>query len=174
MPLDGGVPITQTLTNSPYLTVDDASTYFSTRLRSDPWDDASPTDQGKALATATRAIDRLNYIGIKVDPAQENEFPRMAPNVGANYTGTTDVTIPVPQDILFACCEEALSLLDGMDPEFEMAQLHSNSSAYAGVRDTYDRSFANENVKAGIMSPIAWNFLRPWLDDSQSITLSRV
>lgn len=159
--MDGGIPVTQTTLSSPYLTVDAAQSYFDVRLHSDAWDDASLSDKTKALATATRAIDRLNFIRYKAVDSQLNEFPRV-----------DDTT--VPQDILNACCEEAITLLDGADPEFEMAALHSTQSGYSSVRDTYDRNLAVEHVRAGIMSPIAWNYLKPWLFDSQSISFVRV
>lgn len=154
-----GTPVTVTIVTSPYISVDDAQSYFDTRLRSDAWDDASVSDRTKALATATRSIDRLNFIRYKADDNQPNEFPRV------------DQT-SIPQDILLACCEEALALLDDTDPEFEMSSLGNTTTAYAQIKDS--NSLVAENIRAGIMSFVAWNFLKPWLADSNAIQLVRV
>lgn len=83
-----------------YGTLVDAMEYFSNRLHSESWDQASAVDKRKALVGATAIIDTLNYKGYKApvhtvvkaaedvnktpDPAdireaeasQDREFPR--------------------------------------------------------------------------------------------------
>lgn len=145
-----------------YIEVSDADDYFfNGRLNSEAWIHATPENKNSALVTATRAIDRLNFVGNKADDTQETEFPR-------------NVTDGIPQDILIATCEEAIARLDGADPEFEMGTLNSVDNAYAGVRNTYDRSAPVEHIQAGIMSPIAWSHLISWLADPLELTLCRV
>lgn len=140
--------------------------YFATRLRSGPWDDASEADQIKALYEATRAIDRLAFKGFKTDADQVLSFPR-------SYVEGTLVT-EVPTEVLWATYELALCLLDEIDPEAEARNLGVTSESYGSVRTTYDRSFAEESIAAGIPSIQAWLFLQPYLQDSRGITLSRV
>lgn len=135
--------------------------YFATRVGSAAWDDSETADKEKALAHATRIIDNLNFLGIKLDDTQENAFPRH---------GQTDV----PTDIINACCEIALSLLDGVDIELELENLSATSSGYANVKTTFNRDTLPEHILAGVPSSTAWRYLKPWLQDNRSVTLVRV
>ena len=155
--------------NNSYITVHDASLYFQTRLGTDAWDTATPDNQAKALAQATRAIDRLNFIGIKADPNQAFQWPRI---VRTRRIGTVG-TACIPADIQTAVAELALNLLDGVDPDLEDELLGSQSDAYATVRVTSDSKVARDHIKAGIISMTAWRLLLPWLQDPRSITLLR-
>lgn len=161
MTIDYGVPISTQFSTSSYCTPELAGMYFASRLNSDPWDDATDDDKLKALITATRKIDTLNFEGVKTVADHEMEFPR-------------DGSTIVPEGIIIACCEIALVLLDGVDPEQEMAALNTSSQSFASVRETYSRTFAAEHLRAGIPSAIAWNHLLPFLHDECQLTLSRV
>jgi len=146
---------------SAYCTKTEADTYFSGRLNTDAWDDASDADKDKVLIQATRIIDQLNFKGEKTDAAQELQFPR------------NDDT-EVPDDIKCACSEIALALLDGVDPEIEADNLFMISQGYANVRSTYDRQAQAEHSVAGVPSVTAWRYLLPYLRDSRAVDLSRV
>lgn len=143
-----------------YITEIDAQTYFDGRLNTDPWDSATSGDRDKALAMATSLIDRLNFLGEKTDENQALQFPR-------------DADTDIPDDIKFACCECALALLDGVDPEMEYENLSMVSQGYSNVRSTYDRSRPAEHILAGIPSVIAWRYLKPYIRDAQSVDLER-
>ena len=145
---------------SAYVTESEADTYFSERLNTEAWDDATSIDRIKALKMATRAIDRLNYVGIRNDENQELQFPR--------YDDSS-----VPQDVLDACCEEALSLLDGVDPSLEFDNLNMVSQGYSNVKSTFDRRVKPEHIIAGITSIFAWRLLRPFLRDYFNVELRR-
>jgi len=121
--------------------------YFEERLHTSPWDDATPADKIKALATATRMVDLLDFI---------------------------DLPDPVPDDIKIACCEIALALLDGVDPEVEEETARVTSQRYVGISTTYDRSGVGDHVMAGIPSATAWKHLMPYLREDKTIKLSRV
>ncbi len=149
------------ITDKSYATVAEGETYFTERLNSDAWDDATEANKAKSLITATRLIDRLNFKGAKTDSEQTLQFPR-------------DDDSSVPNDIKYACLEVALALLDGVDPEIEFENLSMVSQNYANVRSTYDRSIPNEHIVAGIPSVSAWRYLKPYLRDASSIDLSRV
>lgn len=135
--------------------------YFTTRMGSEAWDNAEDTDKTKALGHATKIIDNLNYLGQKLETDQENQFPRY---------GQTDV----PSDIVNACCEIALALLDGVNPELEFENLMQTHSGYANVKSTYNRDQLPEHILAGVPSVTAWRYLKPWLADSRSIIMNRV
>lgn len=146
---------------TPYIDVADATIYFGDRLNSQAWFEAEPSNQLTALKTATRYIDRLNFIGEKTDEAQENQFPRGGDTV-------------VPTDIQQACCEIAIALLDDIDIEREKENLDMVSQGYGNVRSTYDRSTKAVNILAGIPSIVAWNLLLPYLPDSRIVSVTRV
>jgi hypothetical protein len=144
-----------------YISANDADAYMATRLNTEVWDAASDDKRNAALIQATRAIDRLNFLGIKTVESQAMQFPR-------------DGSVVTPDDILIACCECALSYLDGIDMELEINDLNLQSSVYSGVRDTYDRTINTEHLRAGIPSAVAWTHLQGYLVDPNQINLSRV
>lgn len=117
-------------------------------------------DKYKALYMATRIIDRLNYIGSKTETDQEHEFPR---------NGETTV----PQDILDACCEIAISLLDGYNDDIEYENQFVQQQKYSNVQTTYNRPAASEHIIAGVPSIVAWRLLKPYLRDPNAVSLSR-
>jgi len=144
-----------------YITIEDADIYFGERLYTSPWDNAETDDKTKALKMATRIIDRLNFLDDKYDEDQERQFPR-----------NTDTTVPT--DIQYACAEIALTLLDGVDPELEFQNLSVKMHKHADVQTTYDRTFAPEHLIAGVPSPTAWRYLKPYLRETGSINIHRV
>lgn len=145
---------------SSYATESEAQTYFDSRLHTEPWDDASTTDRSKALAQATKIIDRLNFSGEKTESTQELQFPR---------GGDTEV----PQDIKDASAEIALALLDGVNPDLEYENVFMTSQGYGGIRSSYDRRVKPPHVLAGVPSFIAWTYLKPYLIDGLNIELHR-
>jgi hypothetical protein len=136
--------------------------YFSNRLYSDPWDNATIEDKRRALIAATRIIDTLNYKDEIAVEGQYHEFPR----------GTdTDVPAAIEQ----ACYEMAMCLLDGRDPDLELESLGISSQGIESVRTTYSRSrIPIEHLINGVPSSQAWRLIRPFLRDENSIKLIRV
>lgn len=146
---------------SNYADISTAETYFAGRLETEPWDSASDTDKEKALTQATNAIDRLNYKGEKTDSDQDNQFPR-------------DNDSEVPDYIINACCELALTFLDGVDQEHEFNNMRVTSQSIDNVKTTYDRFSQPENILAGIPSIEAWRYLLPYLRDTKSVRRRRI
>ena len=146
----------------PYATIVEAQQYFDERLNTGPWDFATPTDQMKALQTATRAINRLRFLGNQIDPNQPNAFPRDA------WLDT-----PIPLAVQQATCELALQLLDSADPNIEIANIATTGDNYSMVRANYIRDFALPHIMAGIPSSEAWQLLLPFLADPLSIQVWR-
>lgn len=143
-----------------YTDVSGGDAYFSTRVGSDAWDEAETADKEKALGHATRIIDNLNFLGTKAVETQDNAFPRY---------GQTDV----PTDIVNACCEIALALLDGINPELELENLMQTASGYANVKSTFNRDQLPEHILAGVPSSTAWLYIKPWLKDNRSVNMIR-
>lgn len=147
-------------TDSYVTTLAEGDTWFAGRFDSGAWDDASDANKSKALVSATRTIDTLNFLGEMTDDDQAHQFPRYEDE-------------EYPDDIISACCEIALALLDGVDMEVEIENLKMVSQGYGSVRSTYDSTLGSEHIVAGVPSATAWRYLRPYLRDPQAITLSR-
>jgi len=178
------------LTGLSYATLDEADIYFAFRLNSAAWDDASNDDKCKAIVTATRAIDRLNFAGLRT-----SDYTRFSnANISAGYVFGPEVLDPsadtpspgqalefprngattIPEDIKNACCEIALALLDGVDPEQEMRGLGSTSQRFAAASVTFDPESARMAIRHGIPSHLAWTWLLPYLADPLEINTKRV
>jgi hypothetical protein len=157
-----------------YGTLNEANTYFASRLFTFAWDDASVADRNKALQHATDLIDQFAYVGQKyavdvlygtdeapltpteeeiraAELSQELEFPR----------GDSAV---IPTEIEHANYLIAKALLDGRNPEMDLEALATKATTYGDVRTQYNRN-GNilDHVQHLIPSPQAWNLLRPFL-----------
>lgn len=129
-----------------YATVEEATTYFASRLHAEAWTSASAADKGKALSMATQAIDRQPLKGSKSDSAQTLGFPR--------YPDTE-----VPQAVKDATCEEALALLERGDSQRRKLQAEGvTSMSIGGLSETYAAGSGR-----GLLSQEARELLRPWL-----------
>jgi len=144
-----------------YGTVEKADNYFGMMLEGQRWSYTDRLRKVQALVSATRRIDRLNFIGVQANPAQPLQFPR-----------GTDTLVPV--EIEQATYELALVLLKGVDPDTEHDNLSATVQAYGGLRTEYDRGFVPPYIKAGIPSQTAWHLLLPFLDPRTGIELRRV
>ena len=143
-----------------YVTLDECQIYFTTqRVNSSNWHYWPESERQVAINHATALIGNLNFVGEKGDG--ELEFPRK---------GETTV----PQAIKNACMEIAYSLLDGRDIELD-AQSISDAATVVGPGKrqvdtrTYDAAKAHS-----IPSQMAWRYLLPYLNQSNTVTLSRV
>lgn len=143
-----------------YGNVVDANDYFQFRLFVDAWTQAEMKDRKAALAQATRIIDSLNYVGTKLDSDQFNMFPR---------TGMDEI----PTDVIHACYEIALKLLEGFDPDVEVDNTAKVGQGYAAVKSTYTRDYVLEHISAGVPSQSAWKSLRKYLLDPNRIIVRR-
>ena len=118
--------------------------YFEFRLHASAWEDAENDDKCRALVTATRLIDRLNFAGLRTAdyirlqpinwliPQPRTLDPSSLP--GQNFEFPRNGSVTIPQDIMDAACEIALALLDGVDPELEMQGLGTVSQRFAAAR----------------------------------------
>lgn len=146
---------------TPIVTINEANEYFAGRLHVDTWLQANVLDKNKALITATRYLNKFDYFGTKTLETQEHEFPR---------SGSTEI----PNEIKMACYEIAISLLDGSEIDRDVDNLSITGQGFSGARATYDRAFALEHIRAGVPNPLAWDYIKPFLRDSNAVKLRRV
>ena len=136
-----------------YVNLTEANEYFSDRLHADAWAEASDADKEKALATATKAIDRMPLIGRKAVSEQTLAFPRHP-----------DTEVPVA--VKDACCEEALAILkSGNSQRRKLQQEGVQSFTLGNMSETYVAG-----ASRGLLSQEARELLRPWLLGAVMIT----
>jgi hypothetical protein len=143
-----------------YGSVKDADNYFFASVNYRSWDSFENEDKWRAIAHATRIIDRLNFIDAKANADQPLQFPR---------TGATTVPVQIEQ----ACYEVALRLLEGIDPDMEAQNASLRSQGFAIAKSEHDRSFLHPWIKAGIPCQSAWVLLVPYLRDPNVLLLRR-
>lgn len=129
-----------------YVNLTEANEYFSNRLHADAWAEASDADKDKALAMATKAIDRQPLSGRKTVSSQPLAFPR--------YPDTE-----VPEAVKEACCEIALALLERGNSERRKLQQEGVQSFTLG---NMSEAYA-PGAGRGLLSQEAKELLRPWL-----------
>ena len=179
-----------------YIDVNTADVYFNNRLHSEIWIDTDDQTKLIALRDSTRRIDRLNFAGQKTNESQLLQFPRksvpVVTQVGFGFTSVlpdsdnleeiepdneTEVSLhidtEIPADIQIACCEIAIALLDGRDPDLDIENLAVDSQSQSGIRTGYSRKYALEHVRSGIPSALAWSYLRPYLRDFRNMVIRR-
>ena len=129
-----------------YINLTEANEYFSNRLHADAWAEASDADKEKALAMATKAIDRQPLKGRKTETGQALAFPR--------YPDTE-----IPEVVKEACCEEALAMLErGNSQRRKLQQEGVQSLSLGNMSETYITGAGK-----GLLSQEAKELLRPWL-----------
>lgn len=129
-----------------YATIEEATTFFASRLHAEAWADLKDAEKQKALDMATRVIDRQLLKGRKMEADQELAFPR--------YPDTE-----VPQAVKDACCEEALALLErGNNQRRKLQQEGVQSFTLGSMSETYV-----PGAGRGLLSQEAKELLRPWL-----------
>lgn len=143
-----------------YGSIEKADNYFSQMLEGQRWMSTDRLRKSQALISATRRIDRLNFMGCKHDVLQPLQFPR-----------GTDTLVPV--DIEQACFELAQELLKGVDPNTERDNQLATVQAFGQLRSEFDRSSVLPYISAGIPSATAWNLLLPYLWEQRGIELRR-
>lgn len=158
---------------STYVTVEEATTYFATRLYSSTWTSASAGDKTAALTMATNAIDRMRFRGIKKTNTQPNAFPRcywsqsrdkelidLVINVPAFFGEGWFCDVTTPQRVKDACCEEALALLaDGNSKRRKLQQSGVKSFSISKLSETYiDNAHSN-----GLLSVDAKTLLQDYI-----------
>lgn len=153
-------PVSNKKTVPFYGSVQNADNYFYLHEKYADWACHSREDKLRFLTSASRRIDRLNFICQKADENQLLQFPR---------TGDTRVPVVIEQ----ATYELAMKLGTGIDPDTEAENLSRTISLYGSMRSVYDRSFVPEYTRCGIPSQTAWNLLYPYLRSNLHLEILR-
>jgi len=110
------------------------------------------------------------------DSSYFNSLTSDATNLTGGASTATILTVEdnVPDDIFWAVCEEAKSLLSGRDAEQEFRNLELNSDGVGSNRVTMDRSGMPPRHTAHLVtSPLAWKYLQRYLAPNNSFTIKR-
>jgi hypothetical protein len=144
--------------------VSDGDTYLQGRLFAEAWFAATPDKKEAALSHATKIIDALSFRGLKVTTDQVLSWPRIL------EPGMAPIT---PQAIYDACCEIALALVAGINPESEARNVNKTSQGYGALRTTKNTAQVDVHFNNGVPSISAWNLMRPYLTDSHQACIFR-
>lgn len=136
-----------------WATVLEGETYFQSRMHTAAWDIATVSERNVALQEATTRLNFLNFKTVIRDMLDADD---------------------IPLEIMNATIELALSLLDGVRPEFEHRNLSVEAENITGARTTYNRASYAPYLAAGIPSLMAWAWLQPFLARYRSVRLNRV
>ncbi len=101
----------QSATANSYVTLAEADAYFETVPSSTQWDNKQDDNKKRALISATRWIDTLNFYGDRCDSSQALSWPRN------NYhVDRVELTCSaIPADIKYAAFELARALANDTD-----------------------------------------------------------
>ena len=175
-----------------YGTLNDANTYFASRLHSESWSNASTADKNAGLEEATRIIDSLNYKGVKhvvwlimyeystsgekyvkkTNQPTRDEIIAASATQDLEFPRGQDAVVPTP--IEWACYELALALLEGFDSEDAIENYNVVRRSYSSVSTTYAEQRNQEYLVYGIPTLRVWMWLKPYLLDDSEVRISRV
>jgi hypothetical protein len=162
-----------------YVDIEYANGYFAGRLYADEWGNADTATKEKALLTACRRIERLQFKGIKADPENQIlQFPRALPSVGMplyprerqfnfDYALAYIVQEKVPEEVKQAQCEEALALLKyGNNTRARLQEQGVIRVDFGSVSEEYDRNRSRTGI---LFSREAYELLKPYLAGAVAI-----
>jgi len=98
-------------TANSYVTLAEANTYFETVPSSTHWDNKTDDKKNRALISATRWIDTLNFYGDRCDQSQALSWPRNNYHVDRVELACSTI----PNDIKYATYELANALANDTD-----------------------------------------------------------
>lgn len=181
------MPEDHAITDSYILTNEIGQAYFANDPRASAIAFLALTNdqQGWFFKAATKAIDRINWQGLKLLNTQARQFPRkfyFSPdeifpwgwvNVLVDPYGYGYVSADMPQYVLDACCEEALTLYDeATDMDLNLRRKLQNSGVsgvgFRGRNESYVAGGRNMN-KTGLRSYEADKLLIDYLDEAPFI-----
>lgn len=153
--------VLDTETNS-YVELDDAATFFTSRVDAALWDAYSDEQQTAALVQAYGAINRLRYNGSKTGAnTQRAAFPRVGLVDLDGYPLASDA---VPQDVKDAQCLEALARLQSANAQSsQRAQLQAQGVTEFQLGDLHEIYDLTKTAGKTVLSPEAFALLKPYL-----------
>lgn len=137
-----------------------ANEYLEAESWATDWRDEADDDvKGRALVTATRTLDKLQWPGTKTDDDQILQWPRTG-------TGASTDLVPdeytIPQRIIDAACVLAALILSGVDitgkPSTQSGAVKSQSAGSVSI--TYFRDVDDSGTRLPLA---AWELVSPIL-----------
>ena len=132
-----------------YVTLAEANTYFETVPNAATWDDKTTDQKNRALISATRWIDSLNFYGDRCDADQALKWPRNNYDVDGVELDCSSI----PKDIKYAAFELARALAndtsavientgtDGLYDEVQLGELRVKYSKTSQATGTVNNIF---------------------------------
>ena len=168
-------------TNS-YVSVVTATAYFADRLDAGSWETAPERQQSAALVTASRAIDAMPLQGRLILSTQAMAFPRymwtanlaeiddawVVNSDAEDYPVPGWVDVGIPQAVMDASCEEALSLLSITDADAARQRLLAQglvSQTAGDASETYNPLMIFQKALSGkgLSSSVATQLMKPFI-----------
>lgn len=142
-------------TANSYVTVAEATAYFTNRLHADAWNASTNQSEAEALITASKQLDwYVNWNGAKATGEQAMQWPRtgVLDDVGDEYANTV-----IPENVKVAVFELALSSLES--DRMEDSSLAGIAEVKVGsLQVVADDGAFNSSKKA--IPPKIWKILR--------------
>jgi hypothetical protein len=148
-----------------YISTDDATTWLTAHVTHiDDWTN-NESKQAAALEEASDAIDSLPLKGQRYSDIQEREFPRIPDMAARVYSYDSEAYVQgppidysvVPQEVLDACCLEALAILQWGNSWRRKNQVQGVTQiSLGGVQESYSSS-------CKLLSKKATEKLRFWI-----------
>lgn len=144
---------------------------------------AAPATMAWYLKRATKIIDNLPLKGSTyyefvssspiVGQQQDRQFPRYIDGMCYGYDINSNLP-EVPQEVLDACCEEALAiylhLQDPMSQEVEKMQRRGATAASIGGEGSESWQQGARRIRRGLKSEEAWSLLSGYLAGATETT----
>jgi hypothetical protein len=140
-----------------YVTLEEADAYFAGLLFVEPWREAEAEAQTAALTQANRAVNQALPSGDPEEEGQDDKWPLLG--------------MPLPAEVGFAVCEEALALLRlQADPDaYNRSLLRRQgvkSLTYGHSSESYADHYGDKGPFASLCSEEAKAFLRGVINGS--------
>ena len=151
-----------------YVSVENATTYFATRLYTAEWTAASAGDKSNALYMAERLIESVPWRGQPYDfdeSEQPIKWPRVIDGVSVDYDEEENEAV-VPTEIKEAIYEEALAILKLGNSSRDQLRSDGVKSFNVGgmISETFTSSKDQSEVEElGFKSLEAYRMVKRWV-----------
>lgn len=145
-----------------YADLDTADIYAGAAIHATNWAAALDDAKGQALASATRLLDRQDWQGERFSSSQPGDWPRTGVyDAEGNLIAPADVD-DYPQEIIDACIELAISMIDGTDPQGSATTEDLTKRLKAGSVEI--ENFRGKASSATRFPQIVHELVSRWLD----------
>ena len=141
-----------------YLSDTEADALMVSRPTNASWTAATADQKNEALKEATRRIDSLILRGTKYEYDQSLEFPRIIDGI---VVGDCDQNAVVPDQVEWACLEEAMAILAAGSGSLKDLQEQGVQSMSIGGKLSY--SFVTGAGNSGLQSAAAKRYMRRYM-----------